>query len=175
MLAAWRRRCDRTPVAENDVKSAREWVAIWLATRLTIRVGGRTLDLDAPGRGGWAAAIAPLVTPLTLVTGWNPQGRTAGRAANRAANRALRVALDERGLAWQPAVGRARDGSWAEPGFVVGGLDAAAAAQLGADWDQLAVYLVDADEVAVLASDGSFLYARPRGVGRGPRPEPPIR
>lgn len=143
-----------------------ELIALWLATRLLVRPRGRTIDLDAvaPDGGAWAAAIAPLRTPLTLVTGWNPQGRAHHRGPNRQANRALRAELEGRGVDWRPALGRARDGSWAEPGFAVGGLAEDDAATLGAAWDQLAVYVIDAWEVAVVACDGSFRFARPRGA-----------
>ena len=157
------------------MKAPGDLVAIWLATRLTVRVGGRTLDLDAPAGSGWAAAIAPLVTPLTLVTAWNPRGRAAGRAANRTANRALRRSIEARGWAWRPALGSARDGSWAEPGFAVGGLDEVEAARLAAEWDQLAAYLIDEQEVAVLASDRSYRFARARGGAGDGLPPPPAR
>lgn len=151
------------------MNSTDELIALWLATRLLVRPRGRTVDLDVVPRDAvaWAAAIAPLRSPLTLVTGWNPQGREMGRRVNRAANRALRAALEGRGVGWRSALGRARDGSWAEPGFAVGGLTEAEAMALGAAWDQLAVYVIDAGEVAVLASDGSFRVARPRGATGG--------
>ena len=154
------------------MRSTDDWAAIWLATRLTVRVGGRTLDLDAPSPAGWAAAIAPLSSPVVLVTAWNPQGLGTDRAVNRAANRALRRVLHDRGMPCRPALGRARDGSWAEPGFAVGGLDETGAARLGEEWGQLAVYLIDRREVAVLASDGSFRFVRARG-NAGDEASPP--
>jgi hypothetical protein len=64
---------------------------------------------------------------------------------------------------WRPALGRAPDGTWAEPGFAVGGLNEDAAAGLGATWDQLAVYWITLDEVAVVASDRTFREGRRRG------------
>jgi hypothetical protein len=76
----------------------------------------------------------------------------------------LRARLEAAGRTWRPALGRARDGSWAEPGFAVGGLDEEAAATLGAAWNQLAVYLVTEAEVVVLASDRSIRAARPRAA-----------
>ena len=142
-------------------------IALWLETKLLVRAGGRTLDLDAIPPSGWQATIAPLGTPLTLVTAWNPGGRDASPGANRAANRRLRDGLDARSWTWRPALGRARDGSWAEPGFAVGGLSEAAAAALGAEWGQLAVYVISVDEVIVLASDRSFRRARRRGHPAG--------
>jgi hypothetical protein len=143
-----------------------DWLGLWLKTRLVVRIGGRSVNLDAVPAASWAAAIAPLRSPLVLVTAWNPQGRERDRRVNRAANHALRAALDAEHLEWCPALGRAPDGSWAEPGFAVGGLADDAAAALGRRWDQIAVYVVTRDEVAVLASDGSFREARPRGASR---------
>jgi hypothetical protein len=143
--------------------------AVWLETQILLRVGGRTLDIDRVVPSEWPSAIAPLRSPLTLVTAWNPQGKPIDRMTNRAANRALRRTLDTRGLRWCPALGRARDGSWAEPGFAVASLGEDAAAALGAEMDQLAVYVISASEVIVLSSDQSFRRRRPRfrgGYGR---------
>ena len=142
-------------------------LALWLRTQLLVRACGETLDLDAVPADPWPAPIARIRPPITLVTGWNPGGEVADPAANRAANRALRSTLEARGWSWRAALGRAPDGSWAEPGFAVGRLDEAAAAALGREWRQLAVYVISAPEVVVLASDGSFRQVRPRGQRPG--------
>lgn len=139
-------------------------IQLWLATALLVRAGGRTIDLDTIAQEAWEAAIAPLRAPVTLVTAWNPGGRETTAAINRAANRQLQAALDARSWSWRPALGRAHDGSWAEPGFAIGGLSEAAAADLGAEWQQLAVFVISADEVIVLASDRSIWAMRPRGL-----------
>jgi hypothetical protein len=154
------------PPATNPDPSVTDLVRLWLATALLVRTGGRTRNLDTIPAGAWAAAIAPLASPLTLVTAWNPGGRMRATPVNRAANRRLQASLGAEGRAWCPALGRARDGSWAEPGFAVGGLTEAEAAALGAEWGQLAVYVVTDGEVIVLASDRSFRHARPRGGAR---------
>jgi hypothetical protein len=138
-------------------------LALWLRTQLLVRACGETLDLDAVSSSPWPAPIARIRPPITLVTGWNPGGVTASPAANRAANRRLRDTLQARGRPWRAALGRATDGSWAEPGFAVGGLGEREAAALGREWGQLAVYVIDEGEVVVLASDESFRVARPRG------------
>jgi hypothetical protein len=139
------------------------WLALWLRTQLLVRACGETFDLDAVDLELLPAPLARLRWPITLVTAWNPGGRPAAGPMNRKANRALRRALEAQGRAWRPALGRARDGSWAEPGFAVGGLDEAEATALGRDWGQLAIYLVSEEEVAVVASDRSFRRARRRG------------
>jgi hypothetical protein len=136
---------------------------LWLRTQLLVRACGQTIDLDEVPADPWPAPVARIRPPITLVTGWNPGGRDVEAERNRAANKALRRALETRGLPWRPALGRATDGSWAEPGFAVGGLDEEAAAALGREWGQLAVYMIKPAEVVVLASDRSFRRARPRG------------
>jgi hypothetical protein len=135
---------------------------LWLRTNLLVRACGQTIDLDRIPRDEWPRPLRPLRSPITLVTGWNPGGRQAAGQDNRAANRALRASLERGGCAWRPALGRAGDGSWAEPGFAIGGLTEAEAAALGQAWDQLAVYRVTERDVIVLASDRSFRRARPR-------------
>jgi hypothetical protein len=152
-----------SPAMSSAEPATGRLIALWLETALLVRVGGRTVDLDAGVPEAWEAAIVPLRAPVTLVTAWNPRGRETPGDRNRAANRRLRDTLDARGWTWRPALGRARGGSWAEPGFAVGGLTRAAAAALGAEWDQLAVYVVTAEEVIVLASDRSFRRTRRRG------------
>ena len=135
---------------------------LWLATRLLARVGGRTVDLDAVPADRLAATVRPLQLPLCLVTAWNPQAERRAPDENRLANRRLRSALEARHPCWVPAVGRSPDGSWVEPGFLLGGLSSEEAAALAAEWDQRAVFVVTLDEVLVIAADGSGLGARPR-------------
>jgi hypothetical protein len=152
------------PAAMSEIPShLADQIALWLRTQLLVRACGETLDLDAVPADPWPAPIARIRPPITLVTGWNPGGQRAEPADNRAANRAFRSRLEARGWPWRAALGRAPDGSWAEPGFAVGTLDEAAAAALGREWRQLAVYVISAAEVVVLASDGSFRAVRPRG------------
>lgn len=134
----------------------------WLATRLLARVGGRTVDLDAVPATMLAASVRPLELPLCLATAWNPQAVPRGRTENRLSNRRLRSALEARPVCWRPAVGRSVDGSWAEPGFLVGGLSNEEAAALAAQWSQLAVFVIGLDDVVVIAADGSRLCDRPR-------------
>jgi Protein of unknown function (DUF3293) len=134
----------------------------WLRTKILIRVGGRTVDIDDVPTGSFARAVAPLGLPLTVVTAWNPTGNPRSREANRLDNLRLRRQLVAAGLANEFAIGRASDGSWAEPGFAVNGLDERQAMELGQQWKQLAVFFVTETEVVVLASDGSTRDSRAR-------------
>jgi len=135
---------------------------MWLSTRLVLRVAGRSIDLDALPAAALATIAAPLALPLTIVTAHNPDGIPRSSKENRRRSHELRDLLDERGLRWRPAVGRAQDGSWAEFGFAVGGLTDEESARLGAIAGQLAVFVVSDEEIAVLACGRSFRDARPR-------------
>lgn len=81
--------------------------------------------------------------------------------------------LDQRGLAWHVAIGRAPNGSWAEAGFAISGLSVGAASSLGREFGQLAVFKISGDEVTVVAADGSFRDSRPRIVPQ-PRGQDPV-
>ena len=136
--------------------------ALWLWTRILIRVGGGTIDVDAVPAGLLAQVVVPLILPLTVVTAWNPFGNPRSREANRLDNQILRRQLVAACLANEFAIGQASDGSWAEPGFAVSGLEERQAMELGRQWNQLAVFFVTEPEVLVLASDGSSRDVRTR-------------
>ena len=142
--------------------------AAWLTTRLAIRWCGRTVDLDELPGDRFEEGIAPIQLPVCVVTAWNPNGKFASTGDNRAANHRLRDDLDRGGRIWLPAVGRAADKTWREPGFAVGACNEMAAVDLGIAWRQLAVFWVTRDEVAVLPSDRSFRDARRRGTSMAP-------
>lgn len=110
-----------------------ELVDSWLTTRLSARVGGRTVDLDAIAGDELLARIEPAMFPLCLVTAHNPMAEPQPAIVNRRANRHLRLELDDQERYWFPAVGRAADGSWSEPGFLLPVSSEDQVATLGAD------------------------------------------
>lgn len=123
------------------------------------------LRVSAPGRG-WVdldADLSGLPTPLWLVTGWNPRSVERPRAENDAANAALEAALEAAGIEHLPAVGRAADGSWEEPGFALFGVDEATARSLGRRFEQHALYRVDERTVDVVCCFADRSWCRPRG------------
>lgn len=130
-------------------------VRAYLDARLTVSPpGGGWLDLDGDLNG--------LRTPFWLVTGWNPASVERPRAENDAANASLEAQLAEAGIEHLPAVGRAPDGSWEEPGFALFGVDGATALSLGRRFDQHALYRVDEHTVDVVCCFVERSWSRPR-------------
>jgi hypothetical protein len=98
---------------------------------------------------------------FTMVTAWNPQSVMRTQDANDAADAALRAELDRLGLPRLRALAGSGEGSgqvfpgqvsrghvrsepggledWSEPGWLVGGLDAAAADALAGRYDQTGI------------------------------------
>lgn len=93
----------------------------------------------------------PFPGPATFVTAENPSGRALGEEENQARRCALLAWLDAAGLVWHPAVGGDPNGEHLEPGAVVLGLDLTSAAELGARFDQAAVYLWARDALHLLS------------------------
>jgi hypothetical protein len=137
--------------------------AAWLRTMISIRLNGRTVDIDDPDLVKERALLAPFDLPVTVITAWNPDGRPCSSKLNRANNALLHRHLAERYRNLRAAVGRSRDGAWREPGFAVDGLDESGARSLARVWRQLAVFQITATEVVVLSVDGSFRDRRRRG------------
>jgi hypothetical protein len=81
----------------------------------------------------------------------NPFGRQAPGAQNDERRRDLEGHLASCGLAWHPAVGGDPDGDHLEPGCLVLDLDLRTAAELGARFEQAAVYLWDAAALHLVA------------------------
>ncbi|WP_372013185.1 DUF3293 domain-containing protein [Pseudoxanthomonas sp. 10H] len=75
-------------------------------------------------------------SPLTLVTGWNPQSRPQPAASNLAADAALRAELDALHRPVLRTTSGDVDGHWEEPGWLVAGLDTATADRLARRYGQ---------------------------------------
>jgi len=136
-------------------------VRAYLEARLAVEVPGvGWVDLDGDASG--------LAMPLWLITAWNPRSVERSRAENDAANQALRSALVEAGIEHLPAVGRAPDGSWEEPGFALMGVDEGRALELGRRFEQHALYRVDEGAVTVVCCFVERSWSRPRGRGAKP-------
>jgi uncharacterized protein DUF3293 len=135
---------------------------LWLKTRLELTAAGRTVDLGMVPADHLVDAIAPLGLPLFIVTAHNPDAKRLPDEENRSRNLELRKLLEERGLSWHEAVGRAPDGSWAESSFAISGLTEADAIEIGGRFGQVSIFMVSLDHVVVIATDGRFRDARPR-------------
>jgi uncharacterized protein DUF3293 len=80
--------------------------------------------------------------PIYVMTAHNPGGRLASDAENAVAEDRLTAELERRGLTWWPATGG--DPSWThvEPGAAIIGIEETAAAALGAEYGQEAIFIL---------------------------------
>lgn len=93
----------------------------------------------------------PLDAPVHIVTAYNPAGLVADDADNRRRHDELRRAVS--GRVTYPTVGSAPDGSLAEPGRAIAGLDLAAALELGRRFGQRAIYEWSPDGLRIVGVD----------------------
>jgi len=121
-------------------------------TRAVLRVPGLGLVLR-PGPPGRVDGAFPFDTPVHVVTAHNPGPAYLDEAENAARQARLEADLDARGLEHWTTVAGAEDGSHAEVGALVVGLDDAAARALGAAWGQDAVFRWSPTAWTVLACD----------------------
>lgn len=113
---------------------------------------GRALVLR-PRSAGQVVGIFPFDAPVHVVTAHNPGADRLGTTENDARQARLEADLDARGLRHWRTVAGAEDGSHAEQGALVEGLDDDAARALGAAWGQDAVFRWSATAWTVLACD----------------------
>lgn len=104
-----------------------------------------------PAPPGTRAGPFPFAGPVAFLTTDNPHGRVVPDAENARRRAGLGPALDGLGLRWLPAVGGDPAGEHREPGAIVLGLDLAAAAGLGARFDQAAVYVWEPEALHLVA------------------------
>lgn len=71
----------------------------------------------------WIEATAFVVEhgafPATLISAWNPWSQPLAQTENDRRHIELQRQIEASGCRWWPARGRAVDGSWVEPGFLV--------------------------------------------------------
>ena len=146
-----------------------DWLAVYRASLYAYRArpgapadadGWRrfALDGDPAGAGDGAAALG-LYRPLTLITAWNPDSVEQEAAWNAAANARLAAALAAAGVDHDASYGSSLPGTapaWREEGFVLWGLDRAAAAAWGREWGQRAlVQVAPAGACLLFCADGA--------------------
>lgn len=123
-------------------------------TRAVLRVPDLAVTLR-PRPAGQVDGAFPFDAPVHVVTAHNPGAERPGAAGNAARQTRLEEELDARGVRWWRTVAGAEDGSHAEEGALVVGLDDTAACALGAAWGQDAVFRWSSTAWTVLACDGS--------------------
>lgn len=121
-------------------------------TRAVLRVPVLGLVLH-PQPAGRVEGTFPFDAPVHVVTAHNPGADHLDDAENAARQARLEAELDARGLAHHRTVAGAEDGSHAEVGALVVGLDDDAARALGAAWGQDAVFRWSREAWTVLACD----------------------
>lgn len=124
-------------------------------TRAVLRIP----DLDGrarllrPRARGHVAGVFPFEAPVHVVTAHNPGDARLDHAENAARQNRLEAELDARGVPHHAVVAGAEDGSHAEEGALVTGLDDDAARALGVAWGQDAVFRWSRTAWTVLACD----------------------
>lgn len=102
----------------------------------------------------WFRCSTP-TTPQTqgfgIVTPCNPFGRKLGIVENWKRLRRLEAHLKEDGLAYFRVDGGSRDGNHVEPGFGISGAPLPELKQLGARFDQDAIFWVQDDQVSLIS------------------------
>ena len=127
--------------------------ALWdmyLGAIIECEIDGRTQCLRGPD-----AEPLPARAPIFVLTAYNPGGVDRGDAENEEAERSLEQELSAAAVTYWPALGRSRDGSWAEPGVALAKFDRAAACALGDRYGQLAVYELTDEQVHVVRCVGA--------------------
>jgi len=116
----------------------------------------RVPDLDLvlrPQPPGRVHGTFPFDGPVHVVTAHDPGAARLGDEENAERQARLEAELDARGLPHRRTVASAEDGSHAERGALVVGLDDDAARALGAAWGQDAVFRWSRTAWTVLACD----------------------
>ena len=135
--------------------TTRHWAPVYLATRVTVRVGDAWVDA-----GAYAAAQG---VPVHVITAWNPGAARPPEAVNRAANERMRADLVDMGCDPVPAIGADPDSPHFEESWAVTGLTDDEARRVGAAYDQVAVFRRTANELAVLACSEDWVVRRALG------------
>jgi len=119
----------------------------------------RTTLFDGPG------ALPPWPSSFVIVTAWATTGQQWSEARNRHALAQLARELDERGRDHRPILGRAPDGSHAEPSWLIP-MSLEDGRELGRRYRQHAIYWVTDDVLHVAICDAGSSAPWPIGSFR---------
>jgi hypothetical protein len=125
-----------------------ELLAAYRSTDIRIRVGSEWIPWTRLGEGRTEARRKEV---LHVITAFNPLSEPRPLEENQAANRELERILVQAGKTHRPAVNRAPDGDWEEPGFAVEGLSREEARELGRRFGQHAVFEIEENELRIVA------------------------
>jgi len=107
-----------------------------------------------PAAPGLATGPFPFASPVTFVTADNPGGKVVADEENVRRRAELAAFLARSRLVWHLAIGGDPDGEHHEPGAAVLGLDLRSAVEMGARFEQAAVYLWAPDALHLVACVG---------------------
>jgi len=143
-----------------------ELLAAYRSTDIRIRVGSEWLP--------WTRMVEHCTgtsqeVALHVITAFNPFSERRSLEENQAANRELERILVQGGRIHRPAVNRAPDGDWEEPGFAVEGLTREEARELGRRFGQHAVFEIQGNQLRIVAC----FEERVLGSDGGTRPRAP--
>ena len=105
-------------------------------------------------------AVRHLPTRLHLITAWNPMSQQLSLEENCERMDQLATALDELAALWFPAVGTSPDGTWSENTFAIYGISRDVAIELGARFEQHAIFEATDEELIVLGCDETWEVSR---------------
>lgn len=100
--------------------------------------------------GGVVALPAGVPAPLWIITACNPGGERRVEEENARQNERLRQAVEAAGWRFWAAVGRNAEGTWQEASIAVAGAPPDAVLALAQEFDQDAVFRLDAAGLAVV-------------------------
>lgn len=130
------------------VATAELWEAFAGAVvRISLPAGDHRIEPRPSGMTGYFSFAAP----VDIITAYNPAGIESDVEANEARHASLATALRSRETF--ATVGSAPDGSMAEPGIAVVGLEFDEAVELGRRFGQVAIYRWTADALAIVGVD----------------------
>lgn len=118
-------------------------------TVLTIQLadgGTYRTSMDSHSQSDW-----PFGTEIIhVVTAWNPRSQLLQVAENHLRNQNLLEILDKHGMPHLPCRGQACNGSWYEDGFAILGISTEVARELGAMFEQNAIFKLDGQEISLI-------------------------
>jgi hypothetical protein len=137
--------CDRDPMATD---------ALWdgfagAVVQISLPTGRFRLEPRSSG----SDSEFPFDAPVHIITAHNPGGIEADAPVNEASHATLVDALRSRTTF--ATVGSAPDGSMAEPGLAVIGIEAEEAVELGRRFGQVAIYRWTEDALVIVGVDDS--------------------
>ncbi len=129
-----------------------------LFARTVLEAGTSVLAGPNPVEVDWNRAVH-------VITAWNPGGAFWPEAENRNANDQLAELLESRGLSSSPVVRRSPDGRWSEESLLVEGCSRRQAVEIGAAFDQRAVFELNSEQLLVVrCPDGRVMRKCPRAT-----------